>query len=136
MRCFIYRNLHKDGYTYSLRAVEGVYKGRVIGYSTFLWVDNASFVVSEAGRQRVLATQRKNVHAGIVGDVGYLFNYEPRLIVDVGMTEMERPLDQLVEIGYNPYKYDSFVAKMTEAPIKSASHVLISGGLIEACGLT
>lgn len=43
--------------------------GRVIGHATTLKVENARFVVQEAGRLRVLRTGRKNVHAFVRGEV-------------------------------------------------------------------
>lgn len=52
----VYRNLHKKCYSIS-------YNGIVIMHTTRVIADNATLYVSEAGRQRVLATGRKNVHA-------------------------------------------------------------------------
>lgn len=52
----IYRSLHKKCYSVS-------YNGVVIMHSTSIIADNATLFVSEAGRQRVLATGHKNVHA-------------------------------------------------------------------------
>lgn len=52
----VYRNLHKKCYSVS-------YNGIVIMHTTRIIADNATLFVSEAGRQRVLATGHKNVHA-------------------------------------------------------------------------
>ena len=52
----IYRNLHKQCYSIS-------YNGIVVMHTTRVIADNATLYVSEAGRQRVLATGHKNVHA-------------------------------------------------------------------------
>ena len=65
LRCFVYYNLHK--HVWSIKALEGSQKGRVIGHSDHVLLRYASGKVSEAGRQRVLRDKRKNVHAGIVG---------------------------------------------------------------------
>ena len=97
MRVFVYYNLHR--HLWSIKALEGPQKGRVVGYSDTVLLSNAVPKVSEAGRQRVLREKRKNVHAGIVGELvhregeGYFPGFE---------------------VTYNPYKYASFVYKDTE----------------------
>lgn len=67
MRVFVYFNLHKK--CWSIRAMEGNQKGRVIAHAQAVELANCTFKVSEAGRQRVLREKRKNVHAGVVGDI-------------------------------------------------------------------
>lgn len=93
MRVYVYFNLHKK--CFSVKALEGENKGRVIAHSQEICLRDVTFKVSEAGRQRVLATKRKNVHAGVVGTVA---NW------------VDAPYDNNGQaVGYNPYKYDSFV---------------------------
>jgi hypothetical protein len=101
MKVFCYYNLHR--HVWSIKALEGQDKGRVIGHSKYVTLRDSKPKVSEAGRQRVLREQRKNVHAGIVGEL---------MLKDVKMflTEGE-PVDY---ITYNPYKYSTFVHKDTE----------------------
>lgn len=74
--------------------MEGPQKGRVIGHSDTVLLANARPKVSQAGRKRVLQERRKNVHAGITGELVH--------------TEVEGYFPGL-EITYNPYKYTSFV---------------------------
>lgn len=61
----VYRNLNKK--CLSVQSwVEG--KGwRVTDHVQQIFLDNASFSVSQAGRNRVLEQKRKNVHAYIIG---------------------------------------------------------------------
>ena len=66
MKVFVYFNLHRK--LFSVKALEGPDKGKVIGHTTYLWLKDVTFKVSEAGRQRVLREKRKNVHAGVVGN--------------------------------------------------------------------
>lgn len=108
-KVFVYFNLHKK--CFSVKALEGAMKGRVIAHRHDVLLYDATFKVSEAGRQRVLREKKKNVHAGVCG------------------TWDERPfdrqtIDQTIVIGqavmYNPYKYDSFVTLYGEAPVKTA----------------
>ena len=93
MRVFVYYNLHKK--LWSVKALEGADKGRVIAHRDVLVLRNAKPKVSEAGRQRVLREKRKNVHAGIEGD--YREN-----AVAIGWLNGD-------DITYNPYKYKTFV---------------------------
>ena len=101
MKVFVYYNLHK--HVFSIKAMEGDRKGRVVGYSTHITLSDAMPKVSEAGRQRVIRERKKNVHAGIVGIVESLG--------DVG--------DQAGQsVTYNPYKFSTFVLTkdLTPAP--------------------
>jgi hypothetical protein len=85
-------------------------------YSTALKLSNCEFKVSEAGRQRVLKEQRKNVHAGVVGNV---------VAIDITIDDLDNPLNELTQLTYNPYKYNSFVIKETEQPVKFAETVYL-----------
>lgn len=98
MKVFVYFNLHKK--VWSVRALEGERKGRVVAHSEEVHLLNAKPKVSEAGRQRVLQEKRKNVHAGIVGE--WVSHCPKWWYVD------------LVQPTYNPYKYKTFVDKTTE----------------------
>lgn len=64
-RVEVYRNLNRrDGVWYSVRQ-----NGKVVGHTQLLRLRDCYFVVNEAGRQRVLRTGRKNVHAFVLGYV-------------------------------------------------------------------
>ena len=64
MKVKVYKNLTKD--TWSIQD----YKTRkVIGYSDNIRLENAKFVVSKSGRQRVLREGKKYVHAFVVGEL-------------------------------------------------------------------
>ena len=102
MKVFVYFNLHKK--VFSIKALEGEHKGRVVAHRRALMLYDAVFKVSEAGRQRVLKECRKNVHAGVVGN----------WINDV------ISVDNRVQVTYNPYKYKTFVTKVDEQPIMEA----------------
>lgn len=64
MEVFAYRNLHRD-----MWSLKDWRTGLVIGHADELCLERCSFKVSEAGRQRVIRTGRKTVHAGIVGTI-------------------------------------------------------------------
>lgn len=98
MKVFVYYNLRKK--MWSIRSLEAPTKNKVIGYSHTVYLKDAIPKVSEAGRQRVLRTKQKNVHAGIIGEITSLEQI---------IKECNRNPGFPTEIKYNPYKNDSFV---------------------------
>lgn len=100
MQVRVYYNLHR--HTFSIQhKVDG--RWLVRDYADEVTLKDATFKVSEAGRKRVIAEGRKNVHAFVIGT----------LVDDIPETP--------VQATYNPYKYSSFVEKETETPIHTAA---------------
>lgn len=125
MRVFVYFNLHRQ--CWSIKALDGEKRGRVIGHASAVYLRDVEFRVSEAGRQRVLREQRKNVHAGVVGVL-------ERWQSECGWkghgcwpedTTYAYQTDGIVthhlRATYNPYKGPSFVDADTLIPIKRAT---------------
>ena len=113
MRVYVYYNLHK--HCFSVRALEGPQRGRVVEHCRNILLEHVQFKVSAAGRARVLREQRKNVHAGAVGHVvSDLNSYADRV----------RSCSRAVT--YNPYKYSSFVFKDTEQPCLESRTALLT----------
>lgn len=108
MKVFVYYNLHKK--TWSVKALSGPDKGRVVLHSDYVIVRNARGKVSEAGRQRVLREGRKNVHAGIVGEWS---------AYDITKLPSRK-------VTYNPYKYESFVYKDDETPFEGSDVAVLA----------
>jgi hypothetical protein len=98
IKVFAYRNLHRD--CWSLKALEGPYKGRVILHADEAVLVFCQLKVSKAGRQRVLQERKKNVHAGVVGYLDESDSSVPTFFEVNG-----------IPVTYNPYKYESFVRK-------------------------
>ena len=100
MKVFVYYNLHK--HTWSIRNVS---TGLVIGHSDTVLLANVQGKVSQAGRERVLRDKRKNVHAGIVGELVHtgVEGYFPGL-----------------QVTYNPYRFTTFVYSDTLDEFKGA----------------
>ena len=67
MKVDIYRNLQKD--CWSIRSREKSNYGRVVKHVNWALLENAKFVVSQAGRNRVLKEKQKNVHAVVRGNL-------------------------------------------------------------------
>lgn len=114
MRVFVYFNLHKK--CFSIKALEGDRKGKVIAHSDTVVLEGCKLMVSEAGRQRVLREKRKNVHAGVSGTwIHYCTNRADNAFDFLSMVGKQ--------VTYNPYKYASFVVKATEQSIDKADIV-------------
>lgn len=114
MKVFVYFNLHKK--VFSVRALEGDRKGLVVAHREYVALTDVTFKVSEAGRQRVLRERKKNVHAGAVG------NWNDDVAV----------LQDDIAVTYNPYRFNSFVNKETEAPIHTAKRAVLCNKRIQA----
>ena len=101
---FVYFNLHKKTFS-----VKNISTGLVVAHLNFIRLKNATFKVSQKGREQVLREKRKNVHAGVVGF--FTFN-EIQNIPESRAT-------------YNPYKYDSFVDEKTFEKIEKSEIVFL-----------
>jgi hypothetical protein len=105
---YIYRNLHTK--TFSVKR-----DNRVRFHIDSALVEGINFKVSEKGRQRVLRTRRKNVHATVACNFIY-FTYS----LD--------GFDILGEVYYNPYTTSKFLYNNTE--ISEADWVLLKDNKI------
>ena len=97
MKVFVYYNLHKK--LWSVKALDGPNKGRVVRHANAVCLANAIPKVSRAGRLRVLLERCKNVHAGITGE----------LLASTLETDDLGTYDDWATVTYNPYLYETFV---------------------------
>jgi hypothetical protein len=111
-RVFVYWNVRRK--QFSIQAINGAMRGRVLGHADLVEVFGATLRVNEARRQRVIETGRKNVHAGVVGDLGY-----------VGPNSLPHA-DDAVRIAYNPRKAATFVSVDDGFPVRFADRVILS----------
>jgi hypothetical protein len=105
-RCYF--NLHKKKISVQ-KKINGVWK--VVRHADSISLENATFRVSKAGRERVLQQKRKNVHAYICGTESESFDY----------------CKKLTQVSYNPYLFDYFFEKESGEPVHKAPAVLICG---------
>ncbi|AMW64345.1 hypothetical protein SEA_CHIPMUNK_89 [Mycobacterium phage ChipMunk] len=110
MRVFVYWNLHRG--MWSVKALEGPDKGRVIARHQHVVLRNVTGKVSEAGRQRVLREGRKNVHAGLVGEL-------------VQGEAVTLPAEART-VTYNPRKYETFVHTDDESPFQGSDLAVLA----------
>jgi hypothetical protein len=133
MKVFVYRNLNRVGHVYSIKSLEGTSKGRVLGYASRLVIKDAELVVSQAGRNRVLKTRKKNVHAGCVGELLAVCDWTTRMHdskANFWMIDAEnwnKHFPNQILITYNPYEFSSFVIKANKQPIRKVDRVFFNG---------
>jgi hypothetical protein len=108
MRVFVYRNLTRK--CWSVKALDGPKKGRVIAHPVEIVLADATFKVSEAGRQRVLRQRQRNVHAGIVGT----------------LCDAPDSLTPAEEVCYNPYRAPTFTSRDGTPLVASVPYVYFS----------
>lgn len=84
--CRVYYNLNKHKLSIQTKTEKG---WRVTHYSEYIFLKDVIFKVSEAGRQRVLKEQRKNVHAWVIGTYIKDFDINEKLTHSI--------------VKYNPY---------------------------------
>lgn len=127
-RVFVYWDLHRK--CFSLRSME---TGRVLNYEpnpeggrrkvpvNEILLTGCEFRVNPKGRQKVLDTGVKNVHAGVVGTVA--------------ATSLS-PSDFAGrrQVKYNPEWYSTFVDAETEAPVFKADSVVMNHRRVYAGG--
>lgn len=125
---FVYWNLHRE--CWSVKALDGPCKGKVIARKSFLALKNVTPKVSEAGRQRVIREKKKNVHAGLVGErVEHIFG---------SARELRAVLNNQEKLRYNPYKYRTFVYGNDESPTeltKACGAMFLPSGEVVGWGL-
>lgn len=119
----IYRNLRQQ--CWSIKAYGAGMDGRVVAHTQgAILMGGVDWVVSEAGRQRVLKERRKNVHATVRGDLLWL---HPQTQFFHGMTAEKLGaqitpsehwvVERSAGVTYNPYEFDSFVRVADHAPL-------------------
>lgn len=104
----VYWNLHKR--CFSVRSRERDSYGRVIAHADEIRLTSATFIVSEAGRQRVLSEKRKNVHAFIRGKWS------------------SAPVSAEAPCSYNPYKGATFTSNGMPVHFSSVVRGVVEDG--------
>lgn len=108
MKVEVYRNLRNN--KYSIKALDGPEKGKVIEYAKSLVIFNPSFVVQPAGRDKVRKVKQKNVHAFVRGRLA------SKTEEDFWRSHVDFTWDGAY---YDPYDNDTWIDGCMN-PIKSA----------------
>ena len=120
----IYRNLHRQ--SFSIQGYLKEKKGyRVVDRADCAVMENVMFKVMQTGRERVVKEKRKNVHAFVM-PLSYKHLSK--------RASSKQNTEELREIYYNPYKYNSFVYKDTEESLegKIVNKVLLKNNKVYA----
>lgn len=121
-RIYVYRNLNDQCWSLMCR-------GKVFAHGDTVMVTDARFKVRAAGRQEVLRTRRKNVHAFVTG-VSVAGSW--RDADHLAIAEMDRS-GPPTQVRYDPYQFGHFFSYESgpfggeEHPVYSASKVLLTG---------
>ena len=128
MKVEAYRNLHNG--KYSVKAMEGPNKGRVVLHCDYLELGDVKFVVSQSGRNRVLKERKKYVHATVRGTLGKFTGKQPKPFehghVVQGDYFVEAIAEEMDAFTYNPFKFTTFVDAETHEPLANASEAILS----------
>lgn len=103
----VYRNLNNGLFS----VVQG---NIVVAHVDSITLTDVSFKVSEAGRQRVITTKQKNVHAYVVGKVV--------AVNDLQLKNIDNNTPS--RIRYNPYKFGYFYSEVTEYDSREGRQVI------------
>jgi len=130
MRVMIYYNLNR--YVWSIRALEGPYKGLVIAHAKQVILSGGVPKVCESMRQRSIQQQRRSLHAGLQGELVY-WQADPRTPTVSGRTAdalrqntrwpakaaklLETATTHGQRVTYRPFKAGYFMNPETEQPI-------------------
>ncbi len=112
-RVRVYFNLHKKKLSVQ-RKVDG--RWLVWQHMDVLTLTNVKFIVSEAGRQRVLRQCRKNVHAFVEGEPLHFHHGVEPIVGRV--------------IRYNPFYNDKFFFMDTKENVEAVDYLCIKGRLL------
>ncbi|HDV4621012.1 TPA: hypothetical protein RIO42_005850 [Bacillus anthracis] len=101
----VYVNLNQQGRF----SIVDCKSGLVVAYAENVTITNAKFHVGESGRQKILASNRKRVHAWVTG-----------FFV---AADTVQPSDLKTEVYYNPYTHEKFTTTENNTVIDNANTV-------------
>lgn len=114
----VYRNLTRKCLSIQTMTPQG---WRVSAHANCVTLDNVRFQVSAMGRESVLRTGRKVVHAYAIGTLA-----APLQAVATPLTAPDGSPAQWVGVTYNPRRDITFVDRETRAPIITARRAVLS----------
>lgn len=116
----VYRCLRGKKVKYSIQQDQ-----KVVAHTDCIMLNECEFIVRKTGRDKVLKTKQKNVHAFIKGYISKQGGMG--VTAEDGETSQHHTLPAKIE--YNPYKSDSFLITnltMKPSPIKGALVVTLN----------
>lgn len=133
MRVRVFRNLTRRCLSMQARTPTG---WRTIAHADSVVLRDVAFRVSEAGRQRVLATGRKTVHAwaegtleGWAGDTREASTWAFNFSIGMAACRFARaatPGPLSTPVTYDPRRFHTFVVRQSDAPVVQARQAVLS----------
>lgn len=109
---YTYRNLNR-GLSFSVK-----HRGIVVDRpNEAVVIEDGTFSVSQAGRERCLRQKKRNVHAFVVSEA-----------MPVRVPESQIEQHKLEEVKYNPYVSNCFINKITNQSVHFADRIYLIGG--------
>lgn len=99
---------------FSILAMSGPFKGKVVGHSSYVELSDVVFTISEKSRLRAVQEKTRNVHAFAIGRV---IGFERSIDV--------KPLHQ---ITYNPFNLNSFIYVHDSSPLSDTKRLILENG--------
>tara|TARA_R110002020_G_scaffold295917_1_gene511541 strand:+ start:892 stop:1377 length:486 start_codon:yes stop_codon:yes gene_type:complete len=99
----VYRNLRSKAWS-----IRNPKTGRVILHTEKIYLQDCKLTVQPAGRQRVLDTGQKNVHAFIKGTIDFTTMTHQN---SFWIGEFSEHPAKIQQVYYSPYLWDSFVTE-------------------------
>tara|TARA_R110001606_G_scaffold164565_1_gene308968 strand:+ start:5145 stop:5585 length:441 start_codon:yes stop_codon:yes gene_type:complete len=118
MKVRVYRNLNKPQY-YSILALEGPDKRKVVGYAKSVKIIDVKFIVSAKSRARVLNEKSRNVHAFCEGFLNDIYSEQIQFTTPK------------IEVSYNPYFQGYFFKTSDKSEVEPFAKSLV---LQHSCG--
>lgn len=112
---YAYRNLNTGGFSIKQ-------KGIVCERTMVFVMTNAEFRVSEAGRQRAIRDQQRNVHAYVCADSYESYELDDDRTMSIGINVLNNEL--FTEVTYNPFYLDSFVTADKKIPVTTSEFIV------------
>jgi hypothetical protein len=103
MKVYVYRNLHRGGYS-----ILDPKTKRVIAHMVSVALKNVTFKVRPGGRDRARLSGHKNVHAFVIGELVESLPEKP-----------------LVKVSYDPRVHDGFVQSVSKQRVVIADMCLM-----------
>ena len=124
MRVRVFRNLTRRCLSMQARTPTG---WRTIAHADSVALRDVAFRVSEAGRQRVLATGRKTVHAWAEGELTeWTGNVREESMATLPARAPGSPGPLSTPVTYNPRRFRTFVVRHSDAPVIQARQAVLS----------
>jgi len=119
MKVEVFRNLRKN--CFSVRALEGENKGKVILHTDAVLLKDVEFRVQQGGQARVRRERKKYVHAFVRGEIRAVSSFAANTLKGLAKSRNIR----MNQFAYNPYENDTFIDRHLRVPLASSDWAVL-----------